>query len=388
VSVPDELRLLRYRTCPELGPRLLFFSGGTALNALSRRLTEYTHNSIHIVTPFDSGGSSRKLRQAFSMPSVGDMRSRLMALADRSVKGNPEIYDLFAYRLPKDADPPELGARLRAMVEGTDDLVRRVPDPMRKIIRSHLRYFMERMPAAFDLRGASIGNLILVGGYLFSRRHIDPVAFMFSKLVEARGTVRMVTGESLHLMARLEDGTTIRGQRDLAGKEVPPIEAAVEDIYMSKEPDSGQPVEVTVREKVEELIAEAELICFPMGSFYSSIVANLLPRGVTRAVRDNRCPKVYVPNTGVDPEQRGMTVYQCVRRLVSRLDGDGGGAAGDRCPLDLVVLDSDDKNYGAEADVKKIESLGVGVLRTGLVTGDEGPDIDPERLLGVLLSLT
>ena len=91
VTIPDPVRLERFRHAPELGARLLFFTGGTGLRGLSRKLVEYTHHSTHIITPFDSGGSSAKLRKAFRMPAVGDMRNRLMALADQSVLGNPEI---------------------------------------------------------------------------------------------------------------------------------------------------------------------------------------------------------------------------------------------------------------------------------------------------------
>ncbi len=68
-----------YESNPDAGPKLLFFSGGTALNGLSQVLKRYTHNSIHLVTPFDSGGSSAVLREAFDMPAVGDLRSRMMA---------------------------------------------------------------------------------------------------------------------------------------------------------------------------------------------------------------------------------------------------------------------------------------------------------------------
>ena len=92
VVIPDLLRTSRYQRAPELGPRILFFSGGTALNDLSRVLKRYTHNSIHLVTPYDSGGSSAKLRNAFDMPAVGDLRSRLMALADGTLAGHPGIY--------------------------------------------------------------------------------------------------------------------------------------------------------------------------------------------------------------------------------------------------------------------------------------------------------
>ncbi|MCP4376356.1 MAG: GAK system CofD-like protein, partial [bacterium] len=108
VRIPDHLRIGRYRRAPEFGPRILFFSGGTALNTVSRTLKTYTHNSIHLVTPFDSGGSSAKLRHAFDMPSIGDLRSRLMALADEAVTGHPEIYRLFRYRLPEDGSCADL----------------------------------------------------------------------------------------------------------------------------------------------------------------------------------------------------------------------------------------------------------------------------------------
>lgn len=69
---------------PPLGPRLVF-TGGTALRDLSRQLIHYTHNSVHLVTPFDSGGSSAALRRSFAMPAVGDIRNRLLALADSAV---------------------------------------------------------------------------------------------------------------------------------------------------------------------------------------------------------------------------------------------------------------------------------------------------------------
>ena len=62
ISLPDALRVSRAASAPHLGPRVLFFSGGSALNGISRQLKTYTFNSIHLITPFDSGGSSQILR--------------------------------------------------------------------------------------------------------------------------------------------------------------------------------------------------------------------------------------------------------------------------------------------------------------------------------------
>ena len=111
-TLPDRVRAERALRAPDLGPKILFFSGGTALRRLSRRLVRYTHNSIHVITPFDSGGSSAVLRKAFGMPAVGDLRNRLMALADRSVQGNPEMFRLSAYRFDLQKPLPDLKQEL------------------------------------------------------------------------------------------------------------------------------------------------------------------------------------------------------------------------------------------------------------------------------------
>ena len=89
---------------------------------------------------------------------------------------------------------------------------------MRRVVRTHLRFFSDRMPRDFDLRGANIGNLILAGGYLANDRNIESVLYLFSKLVEVRGSVRPVCDANLHLRAELEDGSQTVGQHRLTGK--------------------------------------------------------------------------------------------------------------------------------------------------------------------------
>jgi len=105
VNVPDPLRVARALRSPDLGPRILFFTGGTALKETSQALVGYTHNSVHLVTPFDSGGSSAVLRRYFDMPAVGDLRNRLMALADRTLHGYPEIFRAFCPSPVQDRKP-------------------------------------------------------------------------------------------------------------------------------------------------------------------------------------------------------------------------------------------------------------------------------------------
>jgi CofD-related protein of GAK system len=387
VQLPDPIRLARFSRAPELGPRVLFFSGGTALREPSRKLLRYTHNSIHLITPFDSGGSSAHLRNHFHMLAVGDLRNRLMALADRSLTGNPEILKLFAYRFPKDAEPADLRERLGNMLRGRDELVGNIPDPMRKLIRSHLAFFLERMPDNFELRGASIGNLILAGGFFNYKRHIDPVIYLFSKLVEAKGVVRPIISVDLHLVSELEDGTVLVGQHLITGKEAPPLKKPIRNVYLSASRESPKPVRIRIRKKVEELIRNAELICFPMGSFYSSIVANLLPEGVGQAISEADCPKVFIPNTTADPEQVGMNLHQSVGRLLEYLErGCTAETARDRL-LNFVLIDSRRGGYAKPLDLNKIKRFGIEVLDVDLITEQSAPYLDDDRVLEHLLSL-
>jgi CofD-related protein of GAK system len=385
-EIPDRYKLELYRRAPELGPRILFFSGGTALRKTSNALINYTHNSIHLMTPFDSGGSSAILRKAFGMPAVGDIRNRLMALADQSVKGSPEIFQIFAYRLPTQVDQAVLREELQTMADGTHSMVESIPDPMRKIIRTHFQQFLEVMPDDFDLRGASIGNLVLAAGYLSNRNRLDPVIYIFSKLAQVCGSVHPTVNEDLHLAVKLKNGTVIVGQHNITGKEVPPLTSPVRDIWLTDSLESEMSVRTEVSNKIIKRIAEADLICYPLGSFYSSIIANLLPYGVGKAVAANSCPKVFVPNTGYDPEADGITVTEQVRLIKEHLHR--SGAPHNSEILGHVIVDSTYGDYFGGINKRELKELGVTVIDCPLVTEQSKPYLDENRLSEVLLSLT
>lgn len=387
VRVPDPIKLERYRRTPDLGPKILFFSGGTALKKTSTKLTRYTHNSIHIITPFDSGGSSAVIRNKFKMLAVGDIRNRLMALADQSVLGNPEIYRLFAYRLPKEADDEELRAEFNKLMSGDHHLVREIPSPMRKIIRTHFIQFADIMED-FNLRGASIGNIILTAGYITNRRHMDPVIYIFSKLVEVRGVVRPTINMDMHLAAELEDGSFVVGQHLLTGKEANPIACGIKKLWLAEKLGDSTPCKVSIRKKLIKLIRSAELICYPLGSFYSSVVANLLPEGVGSAIKSNGCPKIFTPNTGNDPELKGHSLTDQINKLLYYLRKDDvkNIAIGD--VLNFILVDSVNGIYPGGVDKNEINKLGIQVIDCELISEESAPYLDPELLSKALLSLT
>ncbi len=383
--IPDPLRVNRYRKAPELGPHLLFFSGGSAINGLSKVLKQYTHNSIHLVTTFDSGGSSAKLRSAFHMPAIGDLRSRLMALADESISGHPEVIELFSHRLSETQSPDVLRAQLLSLVEGSSKLVRTIANPMRNIIREQLACFAAAMPEAFDLRGASIGNLILAGGYLQNGHQLDQILFLFSKLVHVQGTVRAIVESPLHLCVNLANGEQICAQHRITGKETAPITGRIQQLLLSADADQYAPAQVRLSESNRQLIEHAELICYPPGSFYSSVLANFLPDGVAEAIQSNPAPKVYVPNLGTDPEQFGLSLLECVHALRSQLINPG--QANPNSVLDFVLVDQKNGKYEGQWDGAALAALGIQLIDTDLISADSAPYYDNQKLVEALLSL-
>jgi len=322
------------------------------------------------------------------MPSIGDLRSRLMALADETITGHPDVYKLFTHRFSKSDENPALLVQLEAMCAGKNPLVRAVPNPMRRLIRTQLGYFRDAMPTSFDLRGASIGNLILSGGYLNNHQHLDPIIFLFSKLVGVRGIVRAIVNDNLHLGAYLEDGNRVIGQHRLTGKERAPLASPIKQLFLSADSERLVPAQAQLRKKNRNLIRGAELICYPPGSFYTSLIANLLPGGVGKAIASNDCPKVYIPNLGHDPEQIGMTMDSSIKTLLHYLHQSTGSEYDNGNFLNFVLLDSNNGNYPDPASAGLLDQLGIQLIDTKLIRKRCATHYDPDLLVSALLSLT
>jgi len=384
-QIPDLNKVEKCHRSPNLGPSILFFSGGNALKQVSKYLIHYTHNSIHLITPFDSGGSSAVLRKAFNMIAVGDIRNRLMALADQLISGNPEVYNLFAYRFPTDADKQVLILTLNQMIAGEEELISHIKGPMQSLICNHLRFFYNAMPPDFDLRGANIGNLILVGGYLNNNCDIEPALFLFERLVEVRGIVKPIVKANLHLISHLQDGEIIVGQHNLTGKTCKSISSPVDKIFLSKSITDIEPETVEIENNIKNLISKADLIVYPMGSFFSSLLVNLLPVGVSQAIAKQDCLKVFIPNTYTDPEQYNLSFRDIISKLLYTLNPDCEFCNSQL--LSFIIVDTKNVQYPYEIDLHYVQSLGIGVVDTILVTQTSHPGIDPESLINVILSL-
>ena len=363
-------------------PRIAFFSGGSALKDFCSELKKYTTQSVHIITVYDSGGSSAELRRYFDMPSIGDLRNRMLALQELKSENDNKINELLNYRLSQTGEFLELIAKIDRIITNKDWLIKDVDDKRIDDIRFYLKTFRENIDQDFDLRNASLGNLVITGIYLYEAGDLMEAIRIFGELLNIKGKVIPVSKHNLNLVAVLQNGRVIDAQHKLTGKVKKPINSPVKGIFLADK--NGIPKKVSASNKAIEQIEKADLICYPMGSFYSSVLVNLKHERISQAIKKNPSPKIYIPNLFKDPELWGKTINQTVNEILRTLRC--GKNEVSKC-LNAMILHEDTNKYHQKIKLKAIEELGIKMIKTKLIDSELTNKFNNKNLLRTLKSL-
>ncbi len=272
---------------PAKRPRIVFFSGGTACRNINLSLCRGQADLTRIVPSWDSGGSSKVIRDKFGILSVGDIRQALMTMAHGEGRAG-DIVKICNARLSSTLGKADARAEFDYYAEGRHPLLHRLEPGLRGTILSYLSLFRSHIGDDFDLRNGSIGNFILTGAYLAHGNDINTAIFVFRKLCSIQGNVWPAsTDNQVLLSARLSDGREIVGQHLVTSLDDDGAAAGIAGIRLSAgDSEAGRPV--AANDAVIEAIADADAIIFGPGSFYSSILPHLLVEGITEAISNNR----------------------------------------------------------------------------------------------------
>lgn len=372
---------------PSRGARVLFFSGGSALHSLCQPLLNYTYNSIHLLPPFDSGGSSAELRKAFKMPAIGDVRARLLSLIDTNWQGRESVNALFSFRF-KQNTPSAALLQLNKLVSGEHTLTNNLTPEFTQVVKRNLATFLNKVPDDFNYHNAAIGNLILAGGYLTHDSQLEAALSELSKLMCVRGTVRLTVNDDYHLSVKLHNGQRLIGQHLMTGKEHPAISSPIKEIALSKSSKRFSNAQSNMSDFTRQLIEDADLICFPPGSFYSSVVANLLPKGIVNAVTQNPNLKVYVPSLGRDPEMLGLNAFQSMEKIANMLTLEHTKPTSlTHVLLDKTILAEQLKASSSKPKLQQLHKMGVEIIQADLMSAAYFPYYDPHKLCNALMLL-
>jgi len=214
--------------------KIICLGGGTGVSVVLSGLKKYPLDLTAIVTMFDSGGSSGKLKKELGILPLGDVRQCLVALSEKN-----NLTNLFHYRFGK----------------GT-------------------------------LKGHNFGNL-LIAAAMGATGSLDKAIEKISKILDIKGKVIPVTLEKSDIVAILKNNKKIKEEEKIINCNYL-SQVGIKKLFLEPK--------VKANPKAISAIKKSDLIIIVPGKFYTSIIPIFLVKGISEAVRKSLAKKVFVCN--------------------------------------------------------------------------------------------
>lgn len=299
----------------EKEPKIVVIGGGSGISVVLRGLKYLPVDLTAIVTVADDGGSSGFLRKEFDMPAPGDLRNVMVALSNVE----PLTEEVFQYRFKEDS----------------------------------------------FIGGHPLGNLLIIAMKELTG-DIRTAVDRLRKLFNIKGKILPATTEKVILMAEKENGKIIEGE-----SHIPVIGEKIKRVYYKDE--------IEAPEENLKALEEADLIIFGIGSLYTSIIPNLLLKGIKESLKKSKAKKIYICNAMQQPgETDGYTVSDHIKAINDNI-GEG--------IIDSVIVDPRDipkdilERYKSmnsdkvELDREKIKEYNVNLIERDIL------EIDPKGMV-------
>lgn len=294
------------------GPHIVILAGGTASRNLTIALSRQGARVTRIVPAWDSGGSSKLIRERLGILPVGDIRQALMTMAYAEGHSG-DVVRICNARLSETGTQTELMRELAFYSQGTHPALKAMKPAIAETILRYLGIFMAAVGEDFDLRRGSIGNFILSGALLAEEGDINAAIRAFRALCGISGHVWPVSRDrNLLLVAELKDGRRIEGQHLITGMAPADAATGIASVTLTE-----------ARPNPEALAAirTADGVIYGPGSFYTSILPHLLVGEIAATIARVAVPKILIGNMLEDNETRGLGLDDMARRLCGTAKG-------------------------------------------------------------------
>jgi len=294
--------------------RIVMFGGGSGSRDITMALCRGPYAVTRVVPAWDSGGSSKALREALGILAMGDIRQALMTLAHGESRVG-SVVRFFNARLSEAAHPPELRAEFDFYAGGAHPLFASMAPGIRDAVLHYLRIFQSQIDGDFDFRRGSIGNFVLAGAYVAHDRDINAAILVFRQLCGIGGHVwPSCTDDAVALCAELRDGSLVHGQDHVTALSAEQARVGIRRVQLARASGEGPPA---ANPAVLEAVAAADLLLFGPGSFYTSTLAHLAVQGIPEALAAVApgVPRVFIGNILQCPETTGRSLAELVQAL-------------------------------------------------------------------------
>jgi len=217
--------------------KVVVIGGGTGVFTVLTGLKKYPFHLTAVVSIADDGGSTGKLRDEFGVLPPGDIRRALVALAGDD---SAMMSEVFNFRFEKKS----------------------------------------------SLGGHSLGNLLLTA--------LEKITGSFDEAVKEAGNILRIHGDvipvslkSTKLCAQLENGEVVVGETNI---DIPKHDAHLKINKIFLDP------EVQANKDAIRSIKEADIVILGPGDLYTSILPNMVVKGIKEALSTTKAKVIYITN--------------------------------------------------------------------------------------------
>lgn len=292
--------------------KITTIGGGTGNSHILRELKKEFSNISAIVAMTDNGGNSGFLRDELGMVPPGDIRACIGALSD-----DENFENLIKYRFSKGS-----------------------------------------------LNGTSMGNLMLAAITEMKKDFYDAVKLL-SSMASIKGNVIPISIEDINLVAELENGDVISGEKEIALSVKKNNRIKNISIY----PENSKPLDDAIKR-----IEESDIILIAPGSLYTSIIPNLIFKEVQDAFKKTNAKVYYIINIMTQSyETYNFKVIDHINEILKYSKGLRINTVfinNGFIPFDIVDKYKSEKSVPiklSESDREKINDLGINIVENDYV---------------------
>ncbi|MBI4122829.1 MAG: YvcK family protein [Parcubacteria group bacterium] len=235
--------------------KLVIIGGGVGVPTVLAGLKDKGVDITAIITVLDNGRNSGVLRRELGVLPPADIKNALLALSDAS----EGLRQVFSYRFTKGY-----------------------------------------------LDGTHMSNLLIASLSEIQHSFLTAVQEA-SKILQVRGTVLPCTLQNATLLARLADGTVVRGEHEI--KSPRESRAPIEEVFT-------EPSNLKTIPEVINALNLADLIVLGPGGLYNSVIVNLLVGDLRDAIVRSSAKKAFIANIMTQPHTtEGYALSDHVREI-------------------------------------------------------------------------
>ncbi|MCG2676142.1 uridine diphosphate-N-acetylglucosamine-binding protein YvcK, partial [bacterium] len=200
-----------------------------------------------------------------------------------------------------------------------------------------------------------------------------------SKILAIRGQVLPSTLSDVSLQAKMKDGRIVKGEAA-----IPEAEGEIEEIFLAPSDAPSNP-------ETLKAIKEAEIIIIGPGSLYTSVMPNLLTKGMIETIENSKAIKIYVCNVmtqaGETDNYSASDHIEAIYKHTKSKFLDYVLVNTSHAPLELAKKYEEEKAFPVKVDEEKLKKLGVKVVKANFMSTRDYLRHEPDKLARAIMRI-